>query len=223
MFHSTLHPTLHSTRSIIQTLWILTVIANIANIACGETPPGDAPVASRNGASAGNGQDSDAYVRPSPEEIRKRLSRLQFRVTQRGETEPAFHNAYYRNKQAGIYVDIVSGEPLFSSRDKFRSGTGWPSFNRPLVAQHIVTRVDWRHGRPRMEVRSRHGKSHLGHVFTDGPRPTGLRFCINSAALRFVPAKDLETEGYGEFSELFENPKAARTPRRASNQGQRVQ
>lgn len=143
------------------------------------------------------------HTKPSDAELRRRLTRLQYRVTQQDDTEPPFDNAYWDNHKAGIYVDIVGGEPLFSSLDKFESRTGWPSFTRPLVPENIVTRVDYKLLAPRTEVRSKRADSHLGHVFRDGPKPGGLRYCMNSASLRFVPVEELEKEGYGRFLPLF--------------------
>ncbi len=149
------------------------------------------------------------FAKPSDEEIRKRLTPEQYQVTQKEGTEPAFRNEYWDNHRDGIYVDVVSGEPLFSSIDKFESGTGWPSFTRPLDPANVTTKTDRTLWMSRTEVRSKHADSHLGHVFDDGPAPTGQRFCMNSASLRFVPVEKLEEEGYGQYLPLFGKPAPA--------------
>ncbi len=140
-----------------------------------------------------------SYPIPSDDLLQEQLTTLQYQVTQRSATEPPFENEYCENQAVGIYVDIVSGEPLFSSRAKYDSGTGWPSFFQPLVADNIVEKLDFKMLLPRKEVRSKHGNSHLGHVFKDGPKPTGLRYCMNSASMRFIAKADMEAEGYADF------------------------
>ncbi len=168
--------------------------------------PGPAP---QDPAPKPKGWDPAKFVKPADAELRKRLTPLQYDVTQHEATEPPFRNDYADNKKAGIYVDIVSSEPLFSSLDKYDSGTGWPSFTKPLEPANVRTRTNHNLVVPRSEVRSAHADSHLGHVFDDGPRPTGLRYCMNSASLHFIPVERLEAEGYGRYLPLFEKARPA--------------
>ena len=151
------------------------------------------------------------YTKPSDEELRKKLTPMQYEVTQNDGTEPPHRNEYWDNKETGLYVDVVSGEPLFSSFEKFDSSCGWASFDRPLEAENFVEKTDNKFGMRRTEVRSKNADSHLGHTFNDGPTETGMRYCMNSASMRFVPVDKLEDEGYGEYLSLFEKNKAAET------------
>ncbi len=151
---------------------------------------------------------TETFKKPSDVELKQKLSPMQYKVTQHEGTEPPFQNEYWDNHEQGIYVDVVSGEALFSSLDKFESGTGWPSFTRPLASENLKTKTDRQFLMSRTEVRSAHADSHLGHLFDDGPKPTGLRYCMNSASMRFIPVSKLVVEGYGEYAKLFEGKTA---------------
>lgn len=150
------------------------------------------------------------WSKPDDTELRQRLTALQYAVTQRRDTEPPFENEYWDNHTEGLYVDVATGQPLFSSRDKYDSGTGWPSFTKPIDADVVLERRDLSMFMPRTEVLSSSGRTHLGHVFRDGPAPTGRRYCMNSASLRFIPKMDLEREGYGDYTHLFDEPRVER-------------
>jgi peptide methionine sulfoxide reductase msrA/msrB len=187
-------------------LWLLTLAGLLLAFGCerkmgSETGPVTVDSQTRSGGPKVDG--INMYKKPTDAELRQKLSPLEYEVTQNEATEPPFNNRYWDNHDDGLYIDVATGEPLFSSRDKFESGTGWPSFTRPLDASHVVNHSDVSFGMRRTEVRSRAGGSHLGHVFEDGPRPTGLRYCINSASLRFIPVAKLAESGYAEYLPLF--------------------
>jgi methionine-R-sulfoxide reductase len=179
-------------------LVLLTVFLNRARAQKGEQP-----MTSQTTMNTSTSNDTSSS-KPSESELRQKLSQQQYYVTQQCGTEPPFQNAYWNNHRPGLYVDIVSGEPLFTSLDKFDSGTGWPSFTKPVAKDKVAEKTDESHGMARTEVRSSKSDSHLGHVFDDGPGPGGLRYCINSAALRFVPVEKLQEEGYGQYLPLFQ-------------------
>jgi len=167
--------------------------ANVGGLAAQATP-----------STTTRGHSMTDYKKPTESELKQKLTPIQYQVTQHEGTERPFQNEYWNNHEAGIYVDVVSGEPLFSSLDKFESGTGWPSFTKPLVPENIKTKTDRSLFMTRTEVRSAHADSHLGHLFDDGPQPTGQRYCMNSASMRFIPVSKLAAEGYGEYLKLFE-------------------
>ncbi|CAN5332892.1 hypothetical protein BH09GEM1_BH09GEM1_43190 [soil metagenome] len=178
---------------------MLFALATMLTAACS-----DGAVAQSSAAQAkGERKVTDSYKKPSEAELKGKLSSIQFEVTQHEGTERPFQNEFWDNHEEGIYVDVVSGEALFSSRDKFESGTGWPSFTRPLAPENVKTKTDRQFGMSRTEVRSAHADSHLGHLFDDGPKPTGMRYCMNSASMRFIPVSKLAAEGYGEYAKLF--------------------
>ncbi len=181
---------------------IVRIAGIIAIAAASLTTPGGLSAQTTKLAQSGS-HAMKTFKKPSDDSLKKELTPLQYEVTQHEATERPFQNAYWDNHEPGIYVDVVSGEPLFSSTDKFESGTGWPSFTRPLVPENVTTKTDRTLGMSRTEVRSAHADSHLGHLFDDGPRPTGMRYCMNSASMRFIPASKLVEEGYGEYAHLF--------------------
>ncbi len=182
---------------------MLVALVAIASAACSDGAVAQSQSMPAVALSKGDHKVTDTYKKPSESELKQKLTSIQFQVTQHEGTERPFQNEYWDNHEEGIYVDVVSGEALFSSRDKFESGTGWPSFTRPLVAENVKIKTDRQFGMSRTEVRSAHADSHLGHLFDDGPKPTGNRYCMNSASMRFIPVSKLAAEGYGEYAKLF--------------------
>jgi methionine-R-sulfoxide reductase len=195
-------------------LFVYVIAAALALVPCWAGAQAASAPANPKGPVSKGWNMSGNYKKPPEAELKKTLTPIQYQVTQEEGTERAFANEYYDNHEPGIYVDVVSGEPLFSSLDKYDSGTGWPSFTKPLEKANVKVRTDYKLGLPRTEVRSVHADSHLGHVFDDGPRPTGQRYCMNSASMRFIPADKLEAEGYGQYKALFANASKSASAKR---------